>query len=219
MTAPSRTEKCSAHLGHSFASLFRYPEKRIKVICRQVLVKNKYRSVLAESRVEQRRDRHTLAIQAYRDALPNQVTMKAAGPSAAANATVTATPTAERKAAQCGIEDRRYMKDSLGYLLRGENSLAFEKWWRRVTGGCHRSGIALRLKYLWRPQAPCERCSQFAVNNGSTQDFGNSGLRQKATPSSACRTGCRLAKEWSRGNEVRVRLRVLLRSALRVTMA
>ncbi len=36
---------------------------------------------------------------------------------------------------------------------------------------------------------------------------------------SDCRTGCRLAKEWSSGDEVRVCLRVLLRSAPRGLLA
>jgi hypothetical protein len=54
-----------------------------------------------------------LVIQGYENAMQNQITMKAAGPSAAAIATIAAAPANERKVEYVEIEAWRYMKASL----------------------------------------------------------------------------------------------------------
>ena len=49
--------------------------------------------------------------------MPNQITMKAAGPSAAAIATIAAAPANERKVEHVGIEVCQYMKASFNLYL------------------------------------------------------------------------------------------------------
>jgi hypothetical protein len=99
-----------------------------------------------KSGVEQPHDRRTLVVQGYRDAMQNEITMKANGPTEVTNRPSAAAPANERKEEpQYGVEDRRYMKASLIlYLLARVISRAPQRWRRRVTEEFQRWGIALR---------------------------------------------------------------------------
>jgi hypothetical protein len=71
-----------------------------------------------KSGVEQPHDRRTLVVQGYRDAMQNEITMKANGPTEVTNRPSAAAPANERKEdTQFRVEDWRYMEASFNLYL------------------------------------------------------------------------------------------------------